>query len=311
MSKLALMFPGQGSQAVGMGCDLCAAHPQMRDTYAEASDVLDFDLEQRLRAGPAEKLARTDVTQPALLANSIGIFRMLAEQGLKFDAAFGHSLGEYSALVATGALVVRRRAALVRRRGREMLRPPRPTRRHGRRHRPRRRDGRGAVRRHRRRLAGQLQLPRPGRGERPARPRWTSWPRRPRRPARKRVLPLAVSGAFHSPLIAGRPGAAARRARGDGVAHAGPGVLLGLQRRLRDRRLRRAARRASSSRRCASPQSVNTLYAAGYDAFLEVGPGSVLSGLVKRIAPEATVARAADADTIEALRDDSRYWEVA
>ena len=77
MSKLALMFPGQGSQAVGMGCDLCAAHPQMRDTYAEASDILDFDLEI-VCAGPAEALARTDITQPALLANSIGIFRILS-----------------------------------------------------------------------------------------------------------------------------------------------------------------------------------------------------------------------------------------
>jgi len=101
MSKLALMFPGQGSQAVGMGCDLCAAYPQMRDSYAEASDVLDFDLEQVCAMGPAETLARTDVTQPALLANSIGIFRILADAGLRFDAALGHSLGEYSALVAS------------------------------------------------------------------------------------------------------------------------------------------------------------------------------------------------------------------
>src|SRR5665647_120329 len=58
MSKLALMFPGQGSQAVGMGCDLCAAYPQMRDSYAEASDVLDFDLEQVCAMGPAETLLR-------------------------------------------------------------------------------------------------------------------------------------------------------------------------------------------------------------------------------------------------------------
>jgi len=120
MSKLALMFPGQGSQAVGMGCDLCAAHPQMRDTYAEASDILDFDLEI-VCAGPAEALSRTDITQPALLANSIGIFRILAEEGLKFDAAFGHSLGEYSALVATGAVSFEDALHLVRTRGREML----------------------------------------------------------------------------------------------------------------------------------------------------------------------------------------------
>jgi [acyl-carrier-protein] S-malonyltransferase len=122
MSKLALMFPGQGSQAVGMGCDLCAAHPQMRDSYAEASTILDFDLEQVCAMGPAETLARTDVTQPALLANSVGIFRILADAGLRFDAAFGHSLGEYSALVATGALSFADALRLTRRRGQEMLR---------------------------------------------------------------------------------------------------------------------------------------------------------------------------------------------
>ena len=184
MNKLALMFPGQGSQAVGMGCDLCAAYPQMRETYAEASDVLEFDLESICAMGPAEALARTDVTQPALLANSIGIFRILTDEGLRFDAAFGHSLGEYSALVATGRAVVRRRAApgaaarpgdAARRRGRTPAAWPPSSASTTRRSR--------SLRRRRRRLAGQLQQPRPGRGERHEGRSGRPGRRRPRRPA--------------------------------------------------------------------------------------------------------------------------------
>jgi acyl transferase domain-containing protein len=223
MSKLALMFPGQGSQAVGMGCDLCAAHPQMRDSYAEASTILDFDLEQVSAMGPAETLARTDVTQPALLANSVGIFRILADAGLRFDAAFGHSLGEYSALVATGALSFADALRLTRRRGQEMLRAAEAE--------P---SGMAAVvglpdEKVEELTAGGdgLWPPRPGRQGHGRR-------RQARDPAgRQRRLSFAADG--------GRPGAAARGARGDRVAHAGPGVLLGLQPRLRDWRLRRVA----------------------------------------------------------------------
>ena len=98
------MFPGQGSQTVGMGCDLCDADPLMRETYAEASAVLGYDLDGMCIEGTPELLARTDVTQPALLAHSVGILRLLRREGLRFDVAIGHSLGEYSALVATGAL---------------------------------------------------------------------------------------------------------------------------------------------------------------------------------------------------------------
>ncbi len=183
MSKLALMFPGQGSQAVGMGCDLCAAHPQMRDTYAEASDILDFDLEI-VCAGPAEALARTDITQPALLANSIGIFRILAEEGLKFDAAFGHSLGEYSALVATGAVSFEDALRLVRTpRPRDACAPPRPS--------PAAWPPSSASATTRwtscapaSTACGRPTSTAPARSSSAAgRPRWTTWPHRPPRPA--------------------------------------------------------------------------------------------------------------------------------
>ena len=309
MSKLALMFPGQGSQAVGMGCDLCAAHPQMRDTYAEASDILDFDLEI-VCAGPAEALARTDITQPALLANSIGIFRILAEEGLKFDAAFGHSLGEYSALVATGAVSFEDALHLVRTRGREMLAAAEAE--------P---GGMAAI---------------IGLGDDTVEELCAGidgvWPANFNSPGQvvvsgrraalddlaakataagaKRVLPLAVSGAFHSPLIAAAQ--APLRAELATTAWRTPDPAFFSACSLE---FETGDFVELLSRQLVSPvrftASVNKLYAAGYDSYLEVGPGSVLSGLVKRIAPEATVARAADADTIGALRDDCRYWEVA
>jgi [acyl-carrier-protein] S-malonyltransferase len=121
VGKLVLMFPGQGSQAVGMGCDLTAVEPAMRRTYDEASAVLGYDLMELCSTGPIEDLGRTDRTQPALLANSVGILRILQADGLRFDAALGHSLGDYSALVATGSLSFGEALRLVRRRGEEML----------------------------------------------------------------------------------------------------------------------------------------------------------------------------------------------
>jgi len=309
MTKLALMFPGQGSQAVGMGCDLCAAYPQMRDCYAEASDVLDFDLERVCAMGPAETLARTDVTQPALLVNSIGIFRILAEAGLRFDAAFGHSLGEYTALVATGALSFDDALRLVRRRGQEMLRAAEAD--------P---GGMAAVIGLSDEKVEELTAGIEG-----------VWPANFNSPGQvvvggtkaaldelairateagaKRVLPLAVSGAFHSPLMAAAQ--APLRAELEVTEWHTPDPAFFSVCSLA---FETGDFVELLSRQLVSPvrftKSVNTLYAAGYDSFLEVGPGSVLSGLVRRIAPDATVARAADADTIGALREDARYWEV-
>ncbi len=304
------MFPGQGSQAVGMGCDLAAADPVMRETYAEASSVLGYDLEGLCTAGPVDQLARTDFTQPALLAASVGMLRMLRRDGLRFDVAMGHSLGEYSALVATGAVDFADALRLVRRRGQEMLRAAEAN--------P---GGMAAIIGMSDAAVEALCAELDG-----------VWPANFNSPGQvvvsgrtaalddlaakassagaRKVIPLAVSGAFHSPLVEPAleplkqeletttwrtPEPAFFSACSVGFESAGFSELL--------------------QRQLVSPvrfsQSVSALHAAGYDSFLEVGPGAVLAGLVKRIEPQAQVAGVSDAGSFTALRADGRYLEDA
>ncbi len=117
----AVVFPGQGSQSVGMLDALAAAHEVIGATFAEASEVLDFDLAGLIREGPGEELDRTENTQPALLAAGIAVWRLWRQEGGVEPAAFaGHSLGEYTALVAAGAIGFADALRLVRERGRFM-----------------------------------------------------------------------------------------------------------------------------------------------------------------------------------------------
>lgn len=120
--RLALVFPGQGSQKVGMGRAWADAAEEARRTFEEADDVLGFPLSRLCWEGPEDELGLTTNTQPALLATSIAIYRSLAGQGLHVEpvAMAGHSLGEYSALVAAGALDFADALRLVRRRGQLM-----------------------------------------------------------------------------------------------------------------------------------------------------------------------------------------------
>ena len=122
MSKTAIVFRGQGSQALGMLSDIASEYAIVQETFAQASNVLGYDLWALVQDGPSEDLNRTDRTQPALLAASVAIWRVRNEQnGKQPEFLAGHSLGEYSALVCAGAIAFEDAIKLVELRGQYML----------------------------------------------------------------------------------------------------------------------------------------------------------------------------------------------
>lgn len=121
MTQFAFVFPGQGSQTVGMLAELAAEQPIIEATYAQASEALGYDLWQLVQQGPAEELNKTWQTQPALLAASVALFRLWQQQGGAQPALLaGHSLGEYSALVCAGVISFADAIRLVELRGKLM-----------------------------------------------------------------------------------------------------------------------------------------------------------------------------------------------
>lgn len=121
MTQFAFVFPGQGSQTVGMLADMAASYPIVEETFAEASAALGYDLWALTQQGPAEELNKTWQTQPALLTASVALYRVWQQQGGKAPAMMaGHSLGEYSALVCAGVMDFKEAIKLVELRGRLM-----------------------------------------------------------------------------------------------------------------------------------------------------------------------------------------------
>lgn len=120
MSATAFLFPGQGSQAPGMGLELANRYPAARAVFDRADEALGFALSQLCFEGPAEELKRTENTQPAILTTSIATLAVLREMGAEPNFVAGHSLGEYSALVAAGSIAFEDAVQLVRKRGRCM-----------------------------------------------------------------------------------------------------------------------------------------------------------------------------------------------
>jgi [acyl-carrier-protein] S-malonyltransferase len=302
-----LLFPGQGSQHVGMGRDLAERFPLARETFEEADEVLGTSLSRLCWEGPEEELTRTRNAQPAILVHGIAVWRLVRDALGEPAVAAGHSLGEFAAYAAAGALEFPDAVRVVRRRGELMFEAGQ------------RRPGTmaavlglddEAVEHACREASGgdagvvvAANLNAPGQtvisGDVAAVGRAGELLRAA---GARRVLPLSVSGAFHSPLM--QEAEEGLRAALEEVPFRDPAFAVVSNARAEP--VREAARaRELLVEQLTSPvrwvASVLAVTGEGTRHFVELGPGSVLTGLLRRIHSDATGRALGTADQVDAL----------
>ena len=302
---MVVLCPGQGAQKVGMGKDLAERFPAARDTFAAIDEALGMHLTRIMWEGPEEALLPTDVTQPAILAHTCAVLACIRPRLGPVAVTLGHSLGEYSAYVVAGALEATAAATLVRRRGQLMHEAGA------------RRPGAMAAVLGLDVAAVQAACAAASAADAVAvaanlnAPDQTVISGDPAAVARagegckaagaKRVLPLKVSGAFHSPLMApaqaGLAAAIAATPLRDPVAPVIANATATAVRTAAD------AARLLVDQLTAPVRFIESVHAAvplaGEAAWLELGPGAVLAGLVKRIHPASPVTSLGTADDVE------------
>ncbi|MBD9645038.1 ACP S-malonyltransferase [Pantoea sp. PNT02] len=305
MTQFAYVFPGQGSQTVGMLAELAAENPQVEATFREASDALGYDLWQLVQQGPAEELNKTWQTQPALLAASVAIYRVLqSKNAVQPSMMAGHSLGEYSALVCAGVLNFADAIKLVELRG-KLMQEAVP-------------EGTGAmqaiiglddasIRKACEESAqGQVVSPvnfnSPGQvviaGNKEAVERAGA---ACKAAGAKRALPLPVSVPSHCALM--KPAADKLAVALEAITFSAPSVPVVNNVDVKCE-TEGAAIRSALVRQLYSPvrwtESVEFIAAQGVEQLLEVGPGKVLTGLTKRIVDSLSAAAVNDSASLSA-----------
>lgn len=306
MGKIAFVFPGQGAQSVGMAKDVYESVPSSRKIIDQADKILGFSLSSMMFEGPEQELKQTYNTQPALLTASVAYLEALREKGFSPDYVAGHSLGEYSALVAAGVMTLEEAVAVVRARG-EFMEQAVP-------------GGQGAMAAvlgaDREALSGLCagiaaegklvelanincpgQIVISGTAEGVA-----AASERVKEAGGKRAIPLEVSGPFHSSLM--REAAERLEGKLKEVKLAEPSVPVVAN---------VTARPASDSGQIRSllveqvyspvlwQDSVEWMIGEGVDVFVEIGPGSVLTGLIKKIDKNVKLVTINSLDSIREL----------
>jgi [acyl-carrier-protein] S-malonyltransferase len=299
---IAWVFPGQGSQQVGMAGGLRST--AARETFAEASDVLGWDVVRACDAGPPERLDSTEVTQPAVFTVSIAAARTLEARGLRPEAVAGHSVGELAAMTVAGGIRFEDALRAVAARGEAMRR---------------------AGRAHPGGMAAVVGLSAPRVEELCAESAGLVAPANLNAPEQVvisgendaiadvaarvredggRVIRLKVSVAAHSPLMAPVPEVLAESLRGASWFPPEIPFFSSVTGRRHDRAeelVDLAVRGVTEPVRWID--SVGSMHHEGAELFVEVGPGAVLSGLIARIAPEAETVQAGDDDAVDALAE--------
>jgi [acyl-carrier-protein] S-malonyltransferase len=305
MGKIAFLFPGQGSQTVGMGQAFASKDKSVRDTFSKADEVLGENLSSLIFQGPQEKLTLTTNAQPALLTTSIAILNYFSQNGIKPDYTAGHSLGEYSALVASGALAFEDAVYAVRKRG-EFMEEAVP-------------NGEGTMAAvlgmdreklmdvtetvsaegHPVQLAnlncpGQIVISGSKNGVEQA-------SAKAKEGGAKRVIPLDVSGPFHSSLM--KPAAERFKVILDSISVQNAGIPV-IANVTAEPMSEASEIKIKLIEQLYSPvlweDSVRKMLELGVDTFIEIGPGKVLSGLVKKVDRSARTFAIYDEETCAA-----------
>ncbi len=307
--KIAFIFPGQGSQYAGMAKEFIENFAESKEVFDTASAAVGFDLAQLCMCGPVEKLNLTENTQPAILAASIAILRPLERRGLSASAAAGHSLGEYTAITAAGGFDLGDAVRLVRMRGRYMQEAA-----------P---EGTGlmaailgmerqdvektCLEAAKNGIVGPANYNSPGQiviaGEKKAVEKAMELAKSA---GAKKVVPLSVSVPSHCAMMKQAGERLGRELEKANISDLRMPIVNNADAKF----LRTASElRPSLVRQISSPlyweDSVRNMTADGYDTFIEIGPGKVLSGLVRRIARDARVLNVEDMksmhDTLSAV----------
>ena len=303
--KIGLVFPGQGSQHVGMGKELAENYPAAAEIFARADAALGYSLSELCFNGPEDDLKQTIHTQPALFVTSVAAFEVVKSRGIEFAFAAGHSIGEYAALYAAGAFSLEDGLALVRTRAKLMQTAAEE--------RPgamaailglsaqqveeavSKATGAGIVAAAN--FNSPIQTVISGEAEAVA-----SASAIAKDMGAKRVVPLNVSGAFHSPLMQSAADSLLESLNAARISNLSFGVVSNYTADFETSAIEvrdNLAKQVTGSVRWV--ESIHRMLDAGAEGFIELGSGNVLAGLIKRIVPEANIISVGDKASVESL----------